>query len=493
MKYKLKINLLASWGHHGVNILIGLVLMPFVLNTVGDASYGLWLFICSIAGYSGLMNLGFGNTICRFVAHHHAKDELDDVNRVVNVVAAIYLLMSGALIAAAGAIAWLAPYLYDWGGTSITEIRWVIVLLGLNVVVGLLGSVFGGVIVGLQRFDLERGFQTVAGIGRLILTLVLLQQEHALFTLALIFFLTTLIENVGYVAVVFRQLPGLKLHWRYFDRATLKKCGGFSMYSLLDFFAYKLIEATDTVVIGFVFGTSYIVPYYVAHRLMTFIVQPLQMVGNVLMPRGAELGAHNHDHRLRILVQKGLGLSFLLTAGVAIGAYFFGDQVIQAWLGRSYSETHLLLVVLLTAQILATPMRVLRGVLFGMGHVEVPSILYFTEAVANIGLTLILVKPLGLLGVALGTAIPVFAVELFAFMPYALKKLDFPLRQFAAQVLLPQVPALLALWLYSLAVSSRWSIGAAWLPVLLVSGGGGAVLCLTWLASRRATRHWRIA
>ncbi|MHC4878685.1 MAG: oligosaccharide flippase family protein [Planctomycetota bacterium] len=493
MRYKLKINLLASWGHHGINILIGLVLMPFVLNTVGDANYGLWLFICSIAGYSGLMNLGFGNTICRFVAHHHAKNEIDDVNRVVNVVASIYLLMSGALLALAGALAWLAPYLYDWGETSITEIRWVITLLGLNVVVGLLGSVFGGVIIGLQRIDLERGFQSLAGIGRLALTLILLQKEHALVTLALIFLLTTLIENVGYVAIVFRQLPGLKLHWRYFDRGTLKTCFGFSMYSLLDFIAYKLIEATDTVVIGLVFGTSYIVPYYIAHRLMTFIVQPLQMVGSVLMPRGAELGAHNHDHRLRVLVQKGLGLSFLLTAGVTIGAYFFGDQVIQAWIGRSYSESQLLLVVLLAAQILATPMRVLRGVLFGMGHVQMPAVLYFIEAVANIGLTLLLVQPLGLLGVALGTAIPVFVVELFAFLPYALNKLNFPLRRFALQVLLPQVPALLALWLYSMAVSSQWAVTAAWVPVLLVSGGGGAVLGLTWLASRRATRHWQLA
>ena len=46
MKYKLKINLLACWGDHVVGILIGLFLMPYVLNTVGDEQYGLWLFIC---------------------------------------------------------------------------------------------------------------------------------------------------------------------------------------------------------------------------------------------------------------------------------------------------------------------------------------------------------------------------------------------------------------------------------------------------------------
>ena len=36
MKYKLKVNLLASWGDHLVGILIGLFLMPYVLTTVGE-------------------------------------------------------------------------------------------------------------------------------------------------------------------------------------------------------------------------------------------------------------------------------------------------------------------------------------------------------------------------------------------------------------------------------------------------------------------------
>ena len=108
MKYKLKINLLASWGDHIVGVLIGLMLMPFVLNTIGDGQYGLWLFICSIAGYSGLMNLGFGETVSRYVAHHHAKGETDQINHVVNGIGAVYLGMSGLVLLIAGVIAWVA-------------------------------------------------------------------------------------------------------------------------------------------------------------------------------------------------------------------------------------------------------------------------------------------------------------------------------------------------------------------------------------------------
>lgn len=489
MKYKLKINLLASWGDHAVGIAIGLFLMPFVLNKVGDDQYGLWLFICSIAGYSGLLNLGFGETISRFVARHHAKGEIDQVNRFVNVIGAVYLAMSVGVLCLAGLLAWLGPFVFDMGGVSVTEVRWVIVLLGLNVVVGMLGSVFGGVLVGLQRMDLERGFRTLSGVVRLFLTVWLLQEEHALLTLALIFLATTAVENMGHLAVVFRQLPGLKIHPRFINRETLNESFGFSMFALLDNLAGKLIDATDTIVIGFVFGAKYIVPYYVAHRLMTFIVHPLQLIGLVVMPRGAELAANSHDDRLRVLVQKGLGISLLLSAGLFIGACFFGGQVLTAWIGHTYADSHMLLLILLGAQIIATPMNVLRGVLFGMGDIRVPSILYFVEAVANLVLTLLLVRSYGLIGVALGTAIPIVFVELFVMLPYALKKLKFQIPEFVRGVVAPQLLPLVALWAYSLVVCLNWPIDPAWIPVVLVAAGGGVVLGGTWLVGRRAEQR----
>jgi O-antigen/teichoic acid export membrane protein len=489
MKSRLKINLLSSWGNHLVGILIGLFLMPYVLRTVGDTQYGLWLFICSIAGYSGLLNLGFGDTVSRFVAHHHAKAETTRINQVVSVVGAIYLGMTVVLIGLAGLLAWLAPWLYDWGDTPITEVRWVFVLLGANVAVGMLGSVFGGVIIGLQRIDLERGFQTLSGLTRLGLTVLLLQQEHALITLAAIFLLTTLVENVGYLTVVFRQLPDLRIGRRYLNRETFKECFGFSMFALLENLASRLIDATDTIVIGVMLGTRYIIPYFVAHRLMTVIVQPLQLIGSIVMPRGAELGAHEHGDRLRLLVQKGLGISFLLTAGFFIGAWFFGGVVLETWLGRSYEQSHLILLILLGAQVVATPLHVLRGVLFGMGHVKVPSILYIIEAIANLVLTLILLKPFGLIGVALGTAIPIVIVELGLLLPYAMSILHFRRAHFLTSVVIPQLLPLAALWGYSFVVGVTFVISPSWLPVLLVASGGGAVLGAAWLANRFATRN----
>jgi len=482
MKHRLKLNLLASWGDHLTGVLIGLFLMPFVLRTIGDEQYGVWLFVCSIAGYSGLLNLGFGETVSRFVAHHRARGEVDRINQIVTGIGSVYLAMSVLILIVSGVIGHFAFAWYDWGTLSASDLRTVIVLLGLNVVTGLLGSVFGGVIIGVQRFDLERAAKAVSGIARLVMTVVFLQKQQALTTLAVIFLVTTLIENIGLVLIAFRQLPGLRIGFRHFRRSTLQECFGFSVFALLDNIASKLIEATDTVLIGLAFGSKAIVPYYVAQRLMTFIVQPLQLIGNVAMPRGAELEAGAHDARLRVLVQKGLGLAFLLTTAFFIGAVYFGDEVLTAWIGQGYPESHAILLILLGSQVIATPMRVLRGVLFGMGHVRLPALVYFAEAVTNLGLSLLLIKPFGLIGIALGTAIPVVLFEAAVLMPFALSKLKFAPREFLHAIVLPQCLPLLLLWTYSLLVASCWAVPGTWGPVLLVAVGGGIVLGLTWLA-----------
>lgn len=489
MKHKLRINLLASWGEHGVSMLIGLFLMPFVLNVIGDEQYGLWLFICSIAGYSGLLNLGFAQTISRFVAHHQAKDEVDEINSVVSVVGLIYLGIGAVVMLVSGALAYLIPYFTTLEGTSVGELRFVAMTLGANVALTILGSVFGGVIVGLQRMDVERGIRTICGVVRLVLTVFFLKVEYALSTLALIFFATTLVENVGYAVIVKRLIPTLKLRWRFCNQKTLKACSGFSAFSLLENISVKLVDATDTIVIGAFFGMGYIVPYYVALRLSQFITQPLQLIGAIVMPRGAELAAEDNSHRIGQLLEKGLGVAFLLTTAFFIGASYFGDSVLRAWVSRDYPESHMLLLVLLGAQVIATPIRVLRGVLFGLGHLRVPGILYFAEAIANLVLSLILVKPLGLLGVALGTAIPIVLLEVFVLLPYSLKLLKLPLWPTLSRIVSPHLPPLFVLWTYSAMVSLLIDPIEGWLSVVGVSAGGGAVLGTSWLVCQHANRR----
>ncbi|WP_417390374.1 oligosaccharide flippase family protein [Gimesia sp.] len=477
----IKMNLCATWLNHGVSLVIGVFLMPYVLHILGDAQYGSWIFINAIAGYSGLLYLGFGQTISRYVAHYHAKQDWDRLNHVSNVIFVIYLGMGSLALVTAGTIAWLAPHISDWGAISLFEIRLVILILGLNVFFGMAGSVFGGILMGIQRFDIERGINLMGALLRLALTLMFLKAEWGLLTIALIFFTITLVENIGQCYFAFRQVKTFRIGRKYLDWRILKECGSFSGFAFIDAIAWTLIEATDSILIGIFFSPAMIVPYYIALRLTQFINMPIAQIGKVFMPRAGELHANDEHRALQKLVLNGVSLSFLLVTGFFIGVCFFGTTLINTWIGPGYPESHIILMILLGARIIALPVSTFRSVLYGMGHVKVPSLIYICEAITNLILSLILIQSLGLIGVALGTAIPIFIAELGIILPYAMKKLNISAGQLLRTAIAPTLAPLLVLLGYSYFLPQFFEIRNSWAILAGVAAGGGVFLLGTWL------------
>ncbi len=485
---RVKLNLLVTWGDYVVGLLICAFLTPYVLHTVGDTTYGVWLFINSIAGYSGLLNLGFGETVSRYVATHYARNETHRMNQVVNVVAAVYLCMGAVAVLAGLLLAAVAPLMHNWGTVPLSEVRLSFVLLGVNAALTIVGSVFGGVLVGIQRFDIERGSMLASGFARLVLTVLLLKQEHALLILSVVSLGMTLVENAGYVCFAFVKVPTLRFGPQYLSWQVFRECFSFSGFAFLHHLAQRLIWATDNIVIGLVLGAEAIVPYFIASRLSDFLSRPVKAVGMVLMPRAGELHATDRRRSLQTLVSKGVGFSFLLMTGFFVGAGFFGPMLIRAWVGPGYEQSHLLLMILLGARIVATPMEVVRAVLFGSGRVRVPALLYSAEAVANLLLTLLLIRPFGLAGVAWGTALPLLVVELGALLPYAFRQLGYEPSRLIQEAVAPQMPALVGLLVYC-EVVVRLVPDGGWPELLAISAGGGLVLGSLALAAELYQRR----
>jgi len=487
----IRFSLCASWLAHAVSLAVGFFLMPYVLHILGKGQYGAWVFITSITSYSALMYLGLGEAIKKFVATYHAQQDWEKLNQTVNVTLAAFAGTGTIALVTAGALCWLAPRFREWEGNSLFEIRLVIMTLGLNVACGMLGSVFGGVLLGIQRFDLQRAVMIGADLLRAGLTLLLLRSEWGLLTLAGILLAVSLAENLSYFVLARIHVKQLSIRYRYLQMSALRDCFGLSVFSLIGSLAWQLINATDTVIIGLVLGAEAIVPYFIALRLCQFIQRPLQQIGEVCMPKAGELHGRSDTASLQKLAVQGMGLAFLLTAGIFTGTAFFGDTLILTWVGESFTESHTILMTLLAAQLVAAPVGVLRWISFGAGHARVPSLMLLAEAVANVILSLILIKPFGTMGVALGTTIPILAIELFAILPYACRRLQFEVRPLVRGIFVPLIAPLLALVGYCMWVEATFDISRGWVRLIAVAIGGGTVMAAFYgagllLRSRRS-------
>lgn len=485
----IKFSLCASWIAHGLSIVVGFFLMPYVLHVLGKEQYGEWIFIVSVTSYTSLMYLGFGEAIKKFVATHHARQDWKRLNQTVNVTFAVYAVMAALVMLAAATICCLAPWFRRWHGDALLEVRLVTLVLGLNVACGMLGSAFGGVLLGIQRFDLQRGVTIGADLLRVTLTLLLLRSEWGLLTLAGVLLVVSMAENLAYVILAFFQVPSLSIGFCHLNKDALRECFGFSMYALVGGAAWQLINATDTIIIGLVLGAESIVPYFVAQRLSQFIQRPLAQIGEVCMPKAGELHAQSDTSGLQDLAIRGMSMAFLLAAGIWIGAAFFGDALILTWVREFYAESHTILIVLLLAQLVASPLGILRSIIFGAGDAKTPALIHLAEAIANVILSLALIGPFGILGVALGTTIPILVVELGVLLPYACRRLQFNKWTMLQSVVGPQIVPLTALFTYCYWVETNFDITQGWEKLIAVTVGGGIVLGLTCRASYLLRRN----
>ena len=109
------------------------------------------------------------------------------------------------------------------------------------------------------------------------------------------------------------------------------------------------------------------------------------------------------------------------------------------------------------------------------------------EAVANLILSVILIQSLGLVGVALGTAIPILIAELGIILPYAMKKLNISAGQLLRTAIGPTLAPLLVLLGYSYYLPHFFEIRNSWFTLVGVAGGGGVFLLGTWFVFEKGT------
>jgi O-antigen/teichoic acid export membrane protein len=103
----------------------------------------------------------------------------------------------------------------------------------------------------------------------------------------------------------------------------------------------------------------------------------------------------------------------LLLAGPML-AYMvaLGDPFLARWLGEGYrGESGDVLIVLALGVAAPIASHPLVQVLYGVNRLRPLALLYLVEGGANLVLSLLLAKPFGIVGVALGTAIPAFVAH----------------------------------------------------------------------------------
>jgi O-antigen/teichoic acid export membrane protein len=396
---------------------VSIVLAPIVMRALGPDRYGVWALAESVLAYLLLFDLGVGSALVRFVPRHLARGDICGLNRTFSACLAFFTFAAfgaGACVAT-GVV--LCPV--NWLGVPpehVSEVRVVLLAAIANFTFVLPLSVFPALLDGLNAFSAKTLVRTLFLLARIPATLWVIRGERPLLGMILLLSLSNILESLVIAAAVVRRIPGLRFTPRSIDGETVRSIRAFSVNSFIAMIAGRLTFSTDALVIGAVLGAAAITPFTFANRLVDFARFMLRSATVTLAPAISTSEAGGDLAAVQQYFLQGTRLVLYATLPIQAGLLVLGKPFLAIWLrGTDVAELGGPTLWVLAATLsLTIAQSAAARVLYGMGRIRLFARMALAEGVVNLLLSLAFVKPLGITGVAWGTAIPHVAFCIYA-------------------------------------------------------------------------------
>ena len=319
-----------------VDAAIGLVMLPFNVSHLGAAAYGVWLLASSVTIHFSALNLGFGGAFVRFVARYRARRDARGLNEIAST---LFFVYTGAGVVAyliAAVVAFNLGTLFRITPEQAEVGRSLLLIIGVQVALNFPFSVFGGVVNGFQRYNVNSGVSIASSVAVAAVNVAILTAGYRLIPLVLA---TTSVRIATYFVSwhnARRIYPALHLSPSLFRRDHLRELMGFSVYSLLIDVGYRLNYQVDQLVIASFLGVTP-VAIWAGLRIVT-VTQQLTNQLNASSSRWwstatrwpAAIGSGDLPARHRLSLAMGLSIGVTLIA--------LADPLMQDCLNRMACE-----------------------------------------------------------------------------------------------------------------------------------------------------------
>jgi O-antigen/teichoic acid export membrane protein len=412
-------NAFANVCRGGAAALVMLLMPPFLTKIISKDAYGTWLLILQLATYVNILDFGIQTAVGRYVAHHNERGEVEERDKIISTSLAI-LVFSG-LLAMLGVclLAISLPVFFKGMPAELRlDAQWSLLLVGGSLALALPSSVFGGIFVGLQRYDIPAwiiGLSKLLGGVAVVLTA---NYTHSIVMMALVTGLTNMLAGF-FLFFEYKKNP-LSRSMVFSSKLINKKsfievrdyCFGLSIWMV----GMTLGAGMDTTVLA-MFDYKSVVYYNISMVFVNVMVGIQNHSVSVIMPMTAAAAAKNDRKRVGSILIDYTRYSAIILILVSVPILIFAPQIVSLWLGKEYVNN---VVPLLRFLIVANFFRQLSVPYYfvmaslAKQNIIAPTILL--EGAINFILSIFLVQALGAIGVAVATLLGSFANILMNFV-----------------------------------------------------------------------------
>ena len=419
-------NLVANVSYFTLNVLIGLFLVPFFIDSLGVASYALIPLATSLTSYVNLVVQSLNTSVSRYLTIDLQRKQFEKANITFNTALFGTLGIILLMLPFVALISYYVPLFFDIPTNQKNTAR----ILFLGVISSFLlqawGSNFGVSLFAYNRLDL----QNLVNVVNILIQVGLILLLFKIYSPSLVYIGLAYLVGAAtafILTIIFSRKinPNLKVNVKDFRRSKVNEITEMGCWIIINQIGSLLFLQIDLILVNKLFGTIAGGEYSVVLIWSMMLRTIAGMLVGVLTPVILTYYAKGRINEL-ISVSKSTvkltGFAMALPIGYICG---FAPQLLSFWVGSEFAKMSFLMFIMLSHLIINLPVMPLLAINVSYNKVRIPGIVTFFMGIGNFLLAVMIPYLTGwnYYGVALAGAIMLTLKNAFFIPWYATKVL----------------------------------------------------------------------
>lgn len=277
-----------SYTTIAINILLGLLYTPWMIDKIGVSDYGLYALISAFLSYF-ILDFGLGEAIARFLALAVANKDSARIKSIINSSIRIYLLIDlGIFLTLCIIYCYLNNIFGNLTDTEQEKLHVIFCIAGFFSILSFPLMPLNGILIANERFVCIKTCDLVQKTAIALLSIIAILLSYGLYTIILIHGLSGLLTGI-YKAYYARSYLNLKINLRDYNSSTIKSLFKFSFFVFVIGIAQRLTVNICPTILGIQSTTLQITIFSIASALEAHTWTFANALNGLFLPKVAKL------------------------------------------------------------------------------------------------------------------------------------------------------------------------------------------------------------
>lgn len=399
-------NLLSNIIYFILSIIVGLALVPFFLDTLGESAYGLVPLATSLTSYVTLFIDGVNESISRYLTidlqQGRLKKAITTYNTALFGTLGILTLMIPVGIAAAV----FSPTFFEIGTANPIDVMLLFGLILASVYIRAWSSNFMVILFAHNRLDMRNYINNLNLLVQVVAVVILFAVAGPTLPNVGLSYLLAAVASLLLAVILSKKVcPTLQVSITSFSYSHMKEIVGTSLWIVLAKLGVVLRTQIALIVINITFGTIVGTEYSLVLTWNTLIISIVSLITNCFVPMIYSYRAKDDKEGLVQFTKFAVKTTTLMTALLVGLVCIFAGELMTIWVGEEYARLWLLMWVVIIPCIFVVQSTCCAPINAAYLRVRVPAYINIILGVLTVIFAFLLAEILGFYGVALATSI----------------------------------------------------------------------------------------